>query len=61
MLEFNWLLNVTCKDISDTVNIVIFAGKISQKCWQDISLGGHFYDTTPISFIKVYGFYFHVG
>ena len=38
-------------------------GKISRKCWQDISHGGNFHDTTctPISFIKVYGFYFHVG
>ena len=33
-------------------------GKISQKCWQDISRGGNFHDTTPISFIKTYGFYF---
>ena len=36
-------------------------GKISRKCWQDISRGGNFHDTTPISFIKVYGFYFRVG
>ena len=36
-------------------------GKISRKCWQDISHGGNFHDTTPISFIKVYGFYFRVG
>ena len=36
-------------------------GKISRKCWQDVSFGGNFYDTTPISFIKAYGFYFHVG
>ena len=27
-------------------------GKISRKCWQDISRGGNFHDTTPISFIK---------
>ena len=33
-------------------------GKISRKCWQDISLGGNFRDTTPISFINAYGFYF---
>ena len=36
-------------------------GKISRKCWQDISRGGNFHDTTPISFIKAYGFYFCVG
>ena len=36
-------------------------GTISQKCWQDISRGGNFYNTTPISFIKAYGFYFRVG
>ena len=28
---------------------------------QDISRGGYFHDTTPISFIKAYGFYFRVG
>ena len=28
-------------------------GKISRKCWQDISRGGYFHDTTPNSFIKV--------
>ena len=33
-------------------------GKISRKCWQDISRGSNFHVTTPISFIKVYGFYF---
>ena len=36
-------------------------GKISRKCWQDISRGGNFHDTTPITFIKVYKFYFRVG
>ena len=36
-------------------------GKISRKCWQDISRGGNFPDTPPISFIKAYGFYFRVG
>ena len=36
-------------------------GKISPKCWQDVSRGGNFHDTTPISFLKVYGFYFCVG
>ena len=36
-------------------------GKISQKCWQDISLGGNFHDYTPISFNKAYGLYFCAG
>ena len=36
-------------------------GKISRKCWQYISRGGNFHDTTPFSFIKSYGFYFRVG
>ena len=36
-------------------------GKISRKCWQDISRGGNFHDTAYISFIKAYGFYFRVG
>ena len=36
-------------------------GKISRKCWQDISHGGNFHDTSPIFFIKAYGFYFRVG
>ena len=36
-------------------------GKISRKCWQDISRGGNFHDTTHISFIKACGFYFRVG
>ena len=35
--------------------------KISRKCWQDISRGGNFHDSTPISFKKAYGFYFPVG
>ena len=37
--------------------------KISRKCWQDISHGGNFHDTTVthISFIKACGFYFRVG
>ena len=45
----------------NTVNVVIFAGEISRKCWQDISRGGNFHDTAPISFIKAYGFNFCVG
>ena len=36
-------------------------GEISRKCWQDISRGGNFHDTTPFSFIKSYGYYFRVG
>ena len=36
-------------------------GKISRKCWQNISRGGNFHDTTHISFKKAYGFYFRVG
>ena len=36
-------------------------GKISRRCSQDISRGGNFQDSTPISFIKAYGFYFSVG
>ena len=31
-------------------------GEISQKFLQDISSGGNFQDTTPISFLKAYGF-----
>ena len=36
-------------------------GKISRKCWQDISCGRNFHETIPISFINAYGFYFRVG
>ena len=36
-------------------------GKILRKCWQDISLGGNFHDTTHFSFIKAYGINFRVG
>ena len=36
-------------------------GKISRKCWQDLSRGGNIHDTAPISFIKAYGFFFRVG
>ena len=36
-------------------------GKISRKCWQDISRGGNFHDSTPIFFIKAYGFNFRAG
>ena len=36
-------------------------GKISRKCWQDLSRGGNFHDITHISFIKAYGFYFRAG
>ena len=36
-------------------------GEISRKCWQDFSRGGNFHDSTHISLIKSYGFYFRVG
>ena len=36
-------------------------GKISWKQWQDISREGNFHNSTPISFIKAYGFYFRLG
>ena len=36
-------------------------GKISRKCWQDISRGGNFHDTAAIYFIKACGFNFRVG
>ena len=36
-------------------------GKIWQKCWKDISGGANFHDSTPISFIKAYGFYLGEG
>ena len=36
-------------------------GKISRKCWQDISRGGNFHETTPFSFINSYGFLFSRG
>ena len=35
-------------------------GKISRKCWQDISRRGNFEDSTNIYFIKTCGFYFRV-
>ena len=38
-----------------------WGGGISRKCWQNISRGGNFHETTPISFINAYGFYFRVG
>ena len=47
-----------------TVNVVNFTGAkflISQKSWKDLLRGGNFHDTTPISLIKSYGFYFHAG
>ena len=36
-------------------------GKISRKCCQDLSLGGNFRDSSQISLIKSYGFYYRVG
>ena len=32
-----------------------FAGENSRKCLLDISRGGNFYDTTPVSFINLKG------
>ena len=37
------------------------SGKISRKCWQDISRWGNFHDSTHIFLIKSYGFYFPLG
>ena len=46
-----------CENKTHTVNMVILSwGKISRKCWQDISRWGIIHDTTPISFIKANGF-----
>ena len=36
-------------------------GKISQKCWQDLSRGGDFHDISPIYLVNSYGFYFPTG
>ena len=36
-------------------------GKISRKCWQDISRRGNFHDITPVSFLQAYGFNFRMG
>ena len=36
-------------------------GEISRKCCQDLSRGDNFHDTSRISFIESYGFYFRVG
>ena len=60
LLDIGWFVLIS--HIKEhTVNVVICAGGISLKCWQDISHGGNFHDTTSISFIKAYGFYFRVG
>ena len=57
---YSW--NITECDIKSYCNRGYFRwGKILRKCWQDISRWGYFHDTTPNSFIKVYGFYFRVG
>ena len=48
--------------IISTVDVVIFSlGEISRNCWQDISRGGKFHDTTPIWFLKAYGVFSHGG
>ena len=42
--------------------MVIFAGrKFRENVGKTFHVGGNFHNTTPISFIKAYGFYFHVG
>ena len=42
--------------------MVIFAGgKFRKNVGKKFHLGGNFYDTTPISFIKAYGYYLRVG
>ena len=44
-----------------TVNVVIFAGEFSRKCWQYLSRGDNLRDTTHIFLMKSYGFYFCMG
>ena len=45
-----------------TVNVVIFAGgKFRENVGKTFHVWGNFRDTTHISFIKAYGFYFRVG
>ena len=45
-----------------TVNVVIFTGgKFRKNVGNTFHVWGNFHDTTPVSFIKAYGFYFHVG
>ena len=45
-----------------TVNcLLLYTWLFSRKCWQGISHGGNFHNTTPISFTTTYGFYFRVG
>ena len=36
-------------------------GETLRICWQALSHGCNFQDTSPICWIKSYGFYFHVG
>ena len=48
--------------LSCTVNVVIFTGgKFRENVGKTFHFGGNFHDTTYISFIKAYGFYFRVG
>ena len=59
-------LDVNCKTTEKSVDNYckrgyFCLGKISRKCWQDISRGFFFHDTTHISFIKAYRLYFRVG
>ena len=45
-----------------TVNVVIFAGgNFRENFGKAFNVGGNFHDTSPISFIRAYGFYLCVG
>ena len=64
-LYWSWNLNLVLKSYAKIGNYCkrgyFCWGKISRNCCQDISRGGNFHDTTPMSFIKAYGFYIRVG
>ena len=49
-----------CSGFLCTVNVVIFAGGKFRKNVGKTFHMGNFHDTTPIFFINVYGFYYHV-
>ena len=51
------ILTIDAVILTATVNMVIFA---EGKFRRDISCGGNFHDSTLISFIKAYGFYFRM-
>ena len=51
-----------CSNKQNTVNLVIFAGgKFRENVVKTFSHWVNFHDTSLISFIKAYGFYFRVG